>query len=116
MFERRVATNFDWTLFWLTYAIALVGIVNLVSASQPDAVRQVQWVVIGSLLMLGFLVVDYHFVGRAAYFGYALVLAMLAGVLLFGRSGGGAQRWAVDLPQQRDRDRDLLPHTLGKAA
>ncbi|HEX7125073.1 MAG TPA: rod shape-determining protein RodA [Thermodesulfobacteriota bacterium] len=93
MFERRVATNFDWTLFWLTYAIALVGIVNLVSASRPDAVRQLQWLVIGSVLMVVFLVVHYHFIGRAAYFGYAVVLAMLACVLLFGRSGGGAQRW-----------------------
>ncbi len=93
MFERRVATNFDWTLFWLTYAIALVGIVNLVSASRPDAFRQLQWLVVGSLVMVVFLVAHYHFIGRAAYFGYAIILAMLAGVLLFGRSGGGAQRW-----------------------
>lgn len=93
-FDRRITANFDWTLFWLAYAIALIGIVNLWSASQPDAVRQVQWLVIGTAVLLTFVVIDYHFLaGSASWFGYGIVLLMLLAVFAVGRSGGGAQRW-----------------------
>ncbi len=93
MFERRVTGNFDWTLFCLAYAIALIGIVNLFSASPPDAARQVQWLVIGTVVLAAFTFVDYHLIARLAYPMYAAVLLMLVAVFVVGRSGGGAQRW-----------------------
>ncbi len=93
MFERRVTGNFDWTLFGLAYAIALIGVVNLFSASPPDAARQVQWLVAGTMVLAAFAFVDYHTVARLAYPVYAAVLLMLVAVVFVGRSGGGAQRW-----------------------
>jgi rod shape determining protein RodA len=94
MFDRRHTANFDWTLFWLAYAIALIGVVNLVSASQPDAMRQVQWLVVGTICLLVLVLLDYHFLkGWPAYVGYGVVLLMLGLVFVVGRSGGGAQRW-----------------------
>lgn len=93
MIERRVVVNFDWTLFCLAYAIALIGIVNLVSASRPDAIRQIQWLLLGTVMLALFVLVDYHLIGRLAYFAYAGVLVMLLAIFFVGRSGGGAQRW-----------------------
>ncbi len=93
MVDRRVALNFDWTLFCLTYSIALIGIVNLFSASYADAIRQVQWLLLGTLVLALAVVVDYHLIGRLAVAAYVVVLLMLLAVFLVGRTGGGAQRW-----------------------
>ncbi|HWP34070.1 MAG TPA: rod shape-determining protein RodA [Thermodesulfobacteriota bacterium] len=93
MFDRRLTVNFDWTLFCLAYAIALIGIVNLFSASPADAVRQIAWLLLGTLVLAVAVVLDYHLIARLAYAAYVAVLVMLVLVFFVGRSGGGALRW-----------------------
>ena len=86
MIDRRLVTNFDWTLFVLVLLIAAIGVVNIYSATvfvqagrHPvfpqaallDTVRSFPL----SLLVCS---LDYHILEDFAYWLYGLVLVLLA--------------------------------------
>ena len=67
MIDRRLVTNFDWTLVGLVSAICLVGILNIYSASAayklmgaPYYIKQMNWMVFGLLISLLVASLDYH--------------------------------------------------------
>ncbi len=99
--DRRLIQNFEWPLFTMSVVVAVIGIVNLVSASPdptvsglPDtALRQLVWLGIGIVLMLAALVPDYRTLERFAFPIYAAVVGLLVAVLLGGRIVNGSQRW-----------------------
>jgi len=83
----------------LVLVIALFGLAAVYSATytsrgpSPLFYKQLIWVCIGMLVLFLALIPDYHMVGRYAYILYAISLVSLVLVMVFGRTGMGAQRW-----------------------
>jgi rod shape determining protein RodA len=90
----------SWGLVLLICASACFGIVVLYSAADgsmdPWAAKQTIRFAIALILMVGTALVDIRHWFRAAYWAYAIVLALVVAVDLRGFAGMGAQRW-IDL-------------------
>jgi rod shape determining protein RodA len=90
----------SWGLILLICAAAGFGIAVLYSAAdgnmEPWAAKQTVRFAIALILMLGAALVDIRHWFRAAYWVYAIVLALVVAVDLRGFVGMGAQRW-IDL-------------------
>ncbi len=100
MIDRRLVTNFDWTLVGLTAAICLLGIINIYSASSsyraatvPFYVKQLNWMTFGLLLSLLVASIDYHILEDFSYWMYGFLILLLLAVLLVGKTSMGATRW-----------------------
>jgi len=99
MLDQRRFANLPWGMVALIFAIALIGVATVYSATYtpkgPSSLyyRQLVWLAIGVMVMLLALVVDYHTVTRYAYVLYAVSLVLLLLVMAFGKTGMGAQRW-----------------------
>lgn len=99
--DRRLFSHFDWTLFGIALGLNLLGILTIYSATYDIteqyagglASKQLYWLTIGLLAMLGALGADYHHWDRLAYPFYGAVLMLLFLVLFIGSVGGGSQRW-----------------------
>lgn len=90
-------SRFDWVLLALVGVLASVGLLNLYSSSialeQNLYQTQAVWLGLGALVV-GFLAaLDYRFVSRWAYVGYALVLFLLLAVLFVGSTINNSTRW-----------------------
>jgi rod shape determining protein RodA len=90
----------SWGLIVLICAAAGFGIAVLYSAAdgsmEPWAAKQTVRFAIALILMVGAALVDIRHWFRAAYWVYAIVLALVVAVDLRGFVGMGAQRW-IDL-------------------
>ena len=100
MIDRRLVTNFDWTLVGLVSAICLVGILNIYSASAayklmgaPYYIKQMNWMVFGLLISLLVASLDYHILEDFSYWFYGFLILLLIAVLLVGKTSLGATRW-----------------------
>ncbi len=100
----RVARRTDWTLVLAACALVAVGITFIWSASRKPEVtgwfpltglarKQLLWAVIGLASMAVALTVPYRLFARYSYALYALALAALLYVLLFGTVRNYARRW-----------------------
>ncbi len=92
--------QFDWALFLVTAGLAVVGVVNLYSAtsvvraSLSDLyVQQVYWLVAGGILGALAAAIDYRHIERYGYaiYGFGVVLLLL--VFVLGRDIRGSSRW-----------------------
>lgn len=103
MFDKRLKMHFHWPLFWVTMLLALIGLVNLYSATYnlteggiSSLFRsQVIWFAVG--LTLGFfaLLVDYRILLRLAYPLYVVSVLLLLAVLFFGKEVAGNKNWLM---------------------
>ncbi|HEX8960351.1 MAG TPA: rod shape-determining protein RodA [Geobacteraceae bacterium] len=100
MIDRRLFTNFDWTLFVLTLLISAVGVVNIYSATAsyklvgiPYFIRQGYWIAFGLFLIVLVCSIDYHLLEDISYWVYGVLLVLLVLVMLVGRTSMGATRW-----------------------
>jgi rod shape determining protein RodA len=100
MFDRRLVTNFDWTLFGLVLLIAIVGVLNIFSATAsyrqlatPFFIKQLYWIAAGLFLCILCCSIDYHILEDFAYWLYGGVLLLLVVVMVAGRTSMGATRW-----------------------
>lgn len=101
MFDRRLISNFDWTLFLVCFTISVLGIVNLYSAGSfslkhgatPYYLKQLYWLLIGLFLFSTIIVIDYQLIARNAYLLHGLSILLLLITLFWGRSIAGAHRW-----------------------
>jgi len=101
MFDRRLAQNFDWVLFGLTFIVAGIGLVTLYSAVNAGTQtgesalfnRQLLWYGIGLGVMIVSFFIDYKHLDRFAPAIYFISVALLIMVFFFGKVGGGARRW-----------------------
>ena len=100
MFDRRLFTNFDWTLLAVVMLITAFGVINIYSASAsyreigtPYYLKQLYWIVAGLSLCLTVCSLDYHMLEDFAYWLYGAVLMLLVLVLLIGKTSMGATRW-----------------------
>ena len=103
MFDRRLVQNFDWGLLGLTLALGAIGLVALYSAVTADMVipqktlffKQLIWFGAGLLMMFISFLFDYKLLDRWAFVFYAIGIALLVGVLFYGKLVGGSKRWLV---------------------
>lgn len=100
MIDRRLVTNFDWTLLGIVVSICLLGILNIYSASAPYKltgapyyIKQLNWMAFGLMISLVVCSVDYHLLEDFAYWLYGILLILLLAVLLVGKRSLGATRW-----------------------
>lgn len=100
MIDRRLVTNFDWTLVGLAAVICLLGIANIYSASSsyrvtsvPFYVKQLNWMTFGLIISLLVASLDYHILEDFSYWLYGFLVLLLIAVLLVGRTSLGATRW-----------------------
>jgi rod shape determining protein RodA len=100
MFDRRLFTNFDWTLLAVVLLITAFGVINIYSASAsyrevgtPYFLKQIYWIVAGAGLCLTVCSLDYHMLEDFAYWLYGAVLVLLILVLVIGKAAMGATRW-----------------------
>ena len=100
MIDRRLITNFDWTLLGIVLAICAIGVVNIFSASAsytlagtPYYIKQFYWIISGLILVVLVCSIDYHLMEDVAYWFYALLCVLLIVVLVVGKTSMGATRW-----------------------
>lgn len=100
MIDRRLITNFDWPFFSIVLAIAAIGIFNIYSAAAsyhvmgaPHYLKQINWLLMGLLLVVLVCSIDYHMFEDVSYWFYGLVVLLLVLVLLIGKTSMGATRW-----------------------
>jgi rod shape determining protein RodA len=99
--ERNFFSRFDLNFAFVIFALNLIGLINLYSAThgiyhhdKTDLFwMQIAWLFVGWMIYLGLTLLDYKVFSRLAYVLYAINLAALLAVDIIGRTSLGAQRW-----------------------
>ncbi len=96
----RPRDHFDWTLFLIISTLAVIGVVNLYSATSVTRaalsdlyIQQVYWFVGGGILATVIAVIDYRHYERLGYALYAVGIVLLLLVFVLGRDIRGSSRW-----------------------
>jgi rod shape determining protein RodA len=97
---RGMRDAFDWPLFVMVAAIAVLGVVNLYSATSAMPIQlrdiyiqQIYWLSLGAGVAVLIATIDYRYYERYAWFAYGLGVILLVLVFLLGREVRGSQRW-----------------------
>jgi rod shape determining protein RodA len=104
---KRVLRSYDYFLAVAVIALGIFGVVMIFTAVHADAVpnwitvrdgglwtRQRMFIISGALLMIGFSLVDYHWVTRFYIYIYGLMVVLLVVVRLIGADDAtGVARW-----------------------
>jgi rod shape determining protein RodA len=96
----RVREHFDWTLFINVAALAVIGVINLYSATSvargahaDDYIQQIYWLVGGGILATVVAAIDYRHYERLGYVLYGGGIVLLLLVFILGREIRGSSRW-----------------------
>jgi rod shape determining protein RodA len=96
----RAREHFDWTLFITVAALAVIGVINLYSATSvargahsEDYIQQIYWLVGGGVLAAVVATIDYRHYERLGYALYAMGVVLLLLVFILGREIRGSSRW-----------------------
>jgi rod shape determining protein RodA len=96
----RAREHFDWTLFITVAALAVIGVINLYSATSvargghaEDYIQQIYWLVGGGIIAAVVATVDYRHYERLGYGVYAVGVVLLLLVFILGREIRGSSRW-----------------------
>lgn len=90
--------NYNYRLFLYVLMLNVFGVLVIRSASNQDMAvvgKQIMGIIVGSAIVIGLSLIDYHKILSAAPLIYGICIAGLLGVLLFGVSRGIATRWLV---------------------
>ncbi len=101
MFDRRLLTNFDWSLFIVVLALIHCGIALIYSATcnapglgnRALYSRQFYWVLISLVFFIITISIDYHHIIRYGFFLYLINNILLLFLLLQGDLRAGVHRW-----------------------
>ena len=97
MFNKSLFENLDYWFLLSLFAIMVLGFINLWSASAaagyPFHWRQLQWYIMGTVIMFGMLLIDYRKLANYWALVYAITISMLLLVMFVGKSVSGSQRW-----------------------
>lgn len=92
--------NFDWVLFLTAAALAVIGVINLYSATSVSRaalseiyIQQVYWLVLGGILGSVVAVIDYRHYERLGYVLYGVGIVLLVLVFILGKDIRGSSRW-----------------------
>ena len=95
-----IRDHFDWTLFIVVAALAVVGVINLYSATSvargshaDDYIQQIYWLVAGGILATMVAAIDYRHYERLGYALYGVGVILLLLVFILGREIRGSSRW-----------------------
>ncbi len=85
MFDRRLISNFDWTLFLASLLLSVLGAVNLYSAGSfslhnsttPFYLKQLYWLLAGLFLFFVIISIDYQLLARYSYLLHGSSLFLL---------------------------------------
>ena len=97
--DSRGLDSFDLRFMGLIAVILSVGVLSIYSVTHaqdtafPFYLKQLVWILLGTVAFLVMYLSDYHKIARLAYPTYAVILILLAVVLVMGKSSRGAQRW-----------------------
>src|ERR671918_1965149 len=99
-FDRRLLQNVDWPLLGATVGLVILSASTLATlqvgrAGGGVALRQLAWFAVGTLALLVIASIDYRRLVQAAPLLYAIGLAALVAVFVFGRTVSGARRWLL---------------------
>jgi len=93
----RVREHFDWTLFITVAALAVIGVINLYSATSvlrgghaEDYTQQIYWLVAGGILATIAAGIDYRHYERLGYALYGVGVVLLLLVFILGREIRGS--------------------------
>jgi len=96
----RAREHFDWLLFITVATLAVIGVINLYSATSvargahsEDYIQQIYWLVGGGILATVAAVIDYRHYERLGYAVYAVGVVLLLLVFILGREIRGSSRW-----------------------
>jgi rod shape determining protein RodA len=104
------SVNVDFILFLLLFLLCAFGLAVLFSAGDQDLFyvkRQLMFMIVGFVLMLGVAQISVRTMQRWAFVIYGLGLISLLAVLLFGVGAKGAQRW-LDLGFTRLQPAEMM--------
>ena len=94
---RKLRFRFDWTLTASAAAVTGLGLMNLWSAVHDRQshlfTQQISWLALGALAFLAVASLDYRTISRYGYIFYGFGVALLVGILAFGKMVGGGRRW-----------------------
>lgn len=98
MMRDYVREYFEVKTFFLTLALVVIGLVSVYSATYDAGAtgtfyRQMMWAVAGVVMMTAASLVPLKMIQRLAVPSYVLVLAMLAALLLVGKTISGSRSW-----------------------
>jgi rod shape determining protein RodA len=117
MFERRLYHHVDWAMLGAIFALCLIGLAQIYSATYIEGVgasniyyTQIYAIVLGMIALVVALGIDYRSLADKSHFLYLGVVALLVYVLFFGAVRGGSRRW-IDLGPI-----NLQPSEFAKAA
>ncbi len=103
MFDRRLVRSFDFPLLLTVFAIVLLSLLIISSATMDSlsgdpffVKRQAISFLVSLVALLVIINIDYTQFYRVTHYLYGLNLLLLLAVFFLGREGGGAQRW-IDL-------------------
>lgn len=92
--------NFDWPLFLTASALAVIGVINLYSATSVSRaaladiyIQQFYWLVLGGILGAVVAVIDYRHYERLGYVLYGVGIILLILVFILGKDIRGSSRW-----------------------
>jgi len=100
--DRRLINNFDWVTLSLIILLSITGIMTIYSATRSPLpggempsyfIRQFYWLMVSIIALIAVVSFDYVWLKRFSYVLYGIGIFLLLMVLLFGRTGMGAQRW-----------------------
>jgi len=96
----RARDNFDWPLFLFAALLAVIGVINLYSATSVSKaslaeiyIQQVYFLVVGGILATAAAAIDYRTFERFGYPLYVLGIVLLLLVSVLGRDIRGSSRW-----------------------
>lgn len=101
-FERLEGIRIDYILFFASVALLALGLVTMYSASngteeirtiEKEHVKQFYWAIIGCLIFIVMLFINYQKMGEYAFIIYATGIILLVVTLLIGKRVRGARSW-----------------------
>jgi rod shape determining protein RodA len=94
---RKLRFRFDWTLTLAGAVVTCFGLINLWSAVHDRQSnlfsQQISWLGLGVGVFLAVATIDYRTISRYGYILHGAGVALLLGVLGFGKMVGGGRRW-----------------------
>ena len=100
MIDRRLIDNFDWPLLIAVLMISAIGVTLIYRAThdQPTLyghlyIRQIEALVLGLIIMLITICIDYKTIAKNAYFLYIINIGVLIYLLYLPGGKSGIKRW-----------------------
>jgi len=99
MFERRLSHHLDWLLLSAILVLCVISVAMIYSitgtTSANGYLTQLYSVIIGLLVMMLCLMVDYRTLTDKSHLIFLAMIGLLVYVLFFGSTSKGAQRWVA---------------------